>query len=167
MKRLACALALAVGLASTPAAAAQPPQDPAGEFRGVIHVRKWTYDVGLRVRRTPDGYAASYDWITLDIWDIPMQGVAARAGPAFERKAPQGTFVARFDPRTGWRGEWRRWGEVFPMQFRRAPLPPAPLLPRPDRNALIILGGLVLAESAGIARLLQLRRRRKRRRAAV
>jgi hypothetical protein len=165
MKRLLCLLALAAWLATTPAAA--QPQDPAGEFRGVIHVRKWTYDVGLRVRHTPDGYAATFDWITLDLWDIPLEGVAASGGPVFERKAPQGTLVARFDPQTGWRAEWRRWGEVFPVQLRRAPLPPAPLLPRPDRNALLVMGALIVLQGAGIARLLQLRRRRMRSRAGL
>ena len=106
--------------------------------KGVMHVRVWTYDVGLRVRRTPQGYAATCDWITLELRDIPLNRIAGK-GLAFERKAPQGVFVARFNPATGWRGEWHRWSEVFPVTFARA------------------------AQAGGIARLLQRRRRRRKR----
>jgi hypothetical protein len=162
MTRFACLLALLIGLLAFPVAA--QPTDPVGEFRGVMHVRKYTYDVGMKVRRTPEGYAATFDWITLELRDIPLNRVAS-GGLVFERKAPQGVLVARFDPATGWRAEWHRWGEVFPTTLHRAALPPAPLLPRHDRNALILLGVLILAQGAGIARLLQLRRRRRRRRA--
>jgi hypothetical protein len=165
MTRFLCALVLLASLLAAPAAA--QPADPTGEFQGVIHVRKWTYDVGLRVRRTPQGYAATYDWITLELRDIPMTPIAGGAGPAFERRSPQGVFVARFEPTTGWRGEWRRWGEVFPMSFHRTVLPPAPLLPRPDRIALIVLGVLIVVQGAGIAWLLRLRWRRRRARAGL
>src|SRR5580658_5219058 len=108
MTRFVCALVLLTSLLAAPAAA--QPADPTGEFQGVIHVRKWTYDVGLRVRPTPQGYAATYDWITLELRDIPMTPLTGGAAPAFQRNSPQGVFVARFDPTTGWRGEWRRWG---------------------------------------------------------
>ena len=101
--------------------------------------------------------AATCDWITLELRDIPLNRIAGK-GLAFERKAPQGVFVARFDPATGCRGEWHSWGEVFPVTFARAALPPAPLLPRPYRIMLIKLGVQIVLQAGGIARLSQVRR---------
>jgi hypothetical protein len=164
MRRLAALLALVLLCAGAPAFA--QPLTPEGEFRGVVHVRQRSYDVGLKVRRTAEGYAATYDWIDLELRDIPMARVLAGPAPVFERKSPQGTFVAWYSPEAGWRGEWRRWGQAFPTTFRPAALPPAPLLPRGDRRVLILLGGLIVLQGAGIARLLQIRRRRRRRRRA-
>lgn len=164
MSRLVALAVLLIALMALPAAAQTA--DPVGEFRGVMHVRKWTYDVGLRVRSTPQGYSATFDWITLELFDIPLNRVAG-AGLAFERRAPQGVLVVRFDPDAGWRAEWHRWGRLFPSTLQRAALPPAPLLPRPDRNVLILLGVLIVLQGAAIGRLLQLRARRRRRRAAL
>jgi hypothetical protein len=159
-RRVSAVLAALCLLLAAPAAWAL---EPAGEWVGVLHMPKRDYRLGLKVRHDAAGDHATYDWLDLGIRNVPLDRVAGAPGLVFQRGAPQGTFTARWDPAQGWRGEWLRRGRPYAMTFRPGVLPPPPLVSKADRIAFGVVGVLILAEGVAIARLLQLRRRRRQR----
>jgi hypothetical protein len=165
MTRLVAALLAILCLAfSAPPARATT---PAGDWVGALRMPGHTYALGLRVRQTPAGYRASYDWINLELRNIPLTPISGTPVPAFERKAIAGVFMAQWVPAEGWRGEWRRAGHVYPIIFRPGVLPPAPVISRVDSITLAVLVMVMVLEAGAIVWLLRLRSRRWLRTAAA
>jgi hypothetical protein len=152
-------LALCLLLAAPAAWAA----GPTGEWVGTLHMPGRDYRLGLRIRHDASGDHATYDWLDLGIRDVSLDRVGGPPDLVFQRSARPGTFTARWDPDRGWRGEWLRKGHPYPMTFRPGVLPPAPLISQADWIAFSAVGAIILLEGVGIARLLQLRRRRRQR----
>jgi hypothetical protein len=137
--------------------------DPAGDWIGTLHAHNDEQTrLGLEVRRGPHGYTATYEDMTHDFRGKPMTPIATGAAPGFEIKSLFGVYTARWDPQAGaWKGVWRESRGVYPMTLARGPIPAAPPISLPDKIAFEVIAGLILLEAAAIARLLQLRRRRR------
>lgn len=165
MRRLVSSLALAgaLALSAGPALAA----DPAGDWRGVLQAHNGRTDLGLEIRAAPGGYRATYEDMTHDARGLPMMAVRDSA-PAFRIDSLYGALSISWDGAAGhWRGVWRDRAGAYAMSFQRGAIPPAPPVPKGLKVTIAVLGGLMLLEAAGIARLLQVRRRWRLRRAAA
>ena len=150
-------IVLSAGLAR-----AGPAAQPTGDWTGTLRVPDRVVEIGIRVRQTPSGYRGTYEVIKEQVRNIPLAPVRAVPGPAFEVKSPYGVFESSWDRSRGmWRAEWRTKGKVYPFTLRRGYIPPAPLVSSKDRIVLIVIAAVALLEGAAIARLLQLRRRRR------
>jgi hypothetical protein len=136
--------------------------DPAGDWIGTLQTKDRRVVIGLGVRGQPGRYQAVYNDMTQDFWNIPMSPLRTDAGPVFELvRWPVGTFQVRWDPSAGvWRGAWKDKYRAWPLVLRRGAIPPAPLFTRSDKITLAGASGFIVLMTAGIVRLLQLRRRR-------
>jgi len=149
--------AAALGVTAVPAAT----PSPAGDWVGTLHAPGRDYRLGLEVRRSPHGYTALYDSISLGLQPIPLRLAPAAGGPAFDRKFLRGAFAARWDPAAGaWRGEWRAGRQRYPVLFHPGPIPAAPAMTKADEIAVAVIGALMALEAAAIAWLIRARRRR-------
>ena len=161
MTRTRAALAAVAALALTPAAASAA-ADPSVDFIGTLRTPRGVQTVGLEVRRTPGGYQGRYDAITLGYRDITLRPAPASSGPAFDYRLSFGALAFHWDPGAGdWAGAWRDKTGAYPMRLRRGVIPPGPAISRVDAISLAVIVSLMVLEAAGIARLLQLRRRRR------
>jgi hypothetical protein len=157
LKRLAAAAAF--WMAAAPCLAA----DPAGDWTGVLHARNGEQtQIGIEVRRGAGGYAVTYEDVTHEARGWPMTATRTGAAPAFRIGFPVGVFTADWDASAGqWRGQWREWSGAYPMELARGAIPPPPPVARGDKITIGVCVALAVLEAAGIARLLQLRRRRR------
>jgi len=148
-------------IAAAPAVAA-PAADPAGDWVGQMPTAGRVLETGLRVHRTPQGYQATYEGISQGYRNVALTPVRAAPGPSFRATSPYGVYAVRWDPAAGaWKGEWRQNGKVFAFALRRGTIPPPSLIPQLARMPLAIVLAVIVLQAAGIARLLQLRRRRR------
>ena len=159
MRRLPALLAALALLAASPALAAA---DPAGDWTGTLRLPGRDLVLGLEVRRGPDGrWSARYDDISQNYRGFAMRPSGAGDPPPFELKSPFGQMTYAWNPDRGrWEGVWRQKGGVYRLTLARGTIPPAAISPL-DRLSLGGFVVLMLLEAAGIARLLQLRRRRR------
>ncbi len=158
MRKLACTVA-ALALAALVAGRAQA--DPAGDFIGLVAEPSHPVKVGIQVRRVPGGYQGDYRAISLQFRPAPMTALRTGGAPAFEARSPVGELRLDWNASAGdWRGVWRDRRGVWPTTLRRGAIPPLPQIARVDVIALAGAAVLMLLEAAGIAHLLQLRRRR-------
>jgi hypothetical protein len=137
--------------------------DPAGDWIGTLHANHGAQTrLGLEVRPSAGGYAATYEDMTHDYRGLPMTPTRTGAAPGFQIKSRAGVFSADWDGAAGqWKGVWREASGAYPMALTRGPIPPAPAVATRDKWAIGVFAGLAALEAAGIARLLQLRRRRR------
>ncbi len=164
MSAIAASLAAAAALASAAAAA---PADPTGDWTGTLHTRTIDVVAGLEIRRTPAGYQAIYDVISQGIWGVRLRRTQPEAPLAFAVTNLSGTLTFTWDPAAkDWVCTWLEKGRVYRTTLHRGVISPAPAVSSRDRIFLPILALAMILEAVGIARLLQLRRRRMRRRAA-
>lgn len=170
MNAIVASLAAAAALASAPAPAPSAPAaaDPAGDWTGTLHTRTIDIRVGLELRRTATGYLGVYDSISQGYWGVPLR----RAGPdtplTFQVTNFSGTLSFTWDPAAqDWICAWREKTGVYTTILKRGVIPPAPTVSRQDKIFLPILALVMILEAAGIARLLQLRRRRRLRQRAA
>jgi len=159
MNRRAAIIAVAATLAASPALAA----DPTGDWTGALRTPTGTLRLGLEVRRDADGeYRASYDDLSQNYRGLPMQPSGPGAPPPFKIDSPYGTMTYFWSPARGaWDGVWREKSGAYPIALARGTIPPVTGLSPVDRIALSVIGGVMLLEAVAIARLLQLRRRRR------
>jgi hypothetical protein len=138
--------------------------DPAGDWVGTLRAyRGEETRLGMRVSAAPGGgYQATYEDFTHDYRGIPLTPAASGGAPGFRIKTPVGEFTASWDGAAGaWTGVWREKTGAYPISFAHGVIPPAPTVNSRDKVVLGVVGGLILAEGVAIARLLQLRRRRR------
>jgi hypothetical protein len=156
------AAALAAAPAPAPAAA-----DPAGDWTGTLRTRTIDIRVGLELRRTATGYRGVYDSISQGYWGVPLRPARPDTPLTLQVTNLSGTLSFTWDPAArDWICAWREKAGVYTTILRRGVIPPAPAISPRDRIFLPLLAIVMVLEAAGIARLLQLRRRRKRQRAA-
>lgn len=159
MNRLAAIIAVVATLWAAPALAA----DPTGDWTGTLRTPTGALQLGLEVRRDAKGaYQASYDDLSQNYRGLQMQPAGPGTPPPFKIKSPYGTMTYVWNPaRGGWDGVWREKGGAYPIALARGTIPPITGLSPVDRIVLTVIGGVMLLEAAAIARLLQLRRRRR------
>jgi len=166
MNRIAAAFAAVAVLALAPApasAAGDPAAEPVGDWIGTLHTPTIDIDAGLEIRRTPQGYHGVYDAISQGIWGVPLTQARPDAPLTLEVTNRSGTLTFAWDPKArDWTGAWRTKVDVHAMTLRRGAIPPRPLVSPPDMIGIAILSAVMVLEALGIARLLQLRRRRLR-----
>lgn len=156
---VAAALALASGLAS----AADPAgADPTGDWIGTMHLSKLDIFAGLEIRRTANGYEGVYDAISQGFWGVPLTRARPDTPLSFQVTNLSGTLSFTWDPAgRRWTGDWREKSGVYPFTLSRGSIPPASPLTGRNLFAVSFLGLLMALETAGIARLLYLRRKRR------
>jgi hypothetical protein len=137
--------------------------DPAGDWIGTLHAHNDEQTrLGIEVRRGPHGLTATYEDMTHDYRSLQMTPIGTAAAPAFKITSLIGVYTARWDPQAGaWTGVWRESRGAYPMSLARGAIPPAPAITGRDRITLWITAGLIVLEGVAIARLVQLRRRRR------
>jgi hypothetical protein len=164
MNGIAASLAVAAALASTPAPVIA---DPTGDWTGTLHTRTIDIAVGLEIRGAPTGYRGTYDSISQGIWGVPLRRAQPDTPLTLQVTNFSGTLAFSWDPAAkDWICAWHEQGRVYSTTLKRGVIPPAPAVSRLDMTVLPILALAMILEAIGIARLLQLRRRRLRQRAA-
>jgi len=164
MTAIAASLAAAAALAAAPAPAPTA-ADPTGDWTGTLHTRTIDIAVGLEIRLTRAGYHGVYDSISQGYWGVPLRRTPDKP-LTLQVTNFSGTLSFTWDPAAqDWICAWREKGGVYTTILKRGVIPPAPAVSRTDMIALPILALVMILEAIGIARLLQLRRRRLRQRA--
>ncbi len=164
MNGVAASLAAAAALATAPAPA---PADPTGDWTGTLHTRTIDIVVGLEFRRTAAGYRGVYDSISQGYWGVPLRPARRDTPLVQEVTNLSGTLSFTWDPvARDWICTWLEKGLVYRTTLHRGVIPPAPVVSPRDRIFLPLMALIMVLEAVGIARLLQLRRRRMRQRAA-
>ena len=165
MSAIVASLAAAAALATAPAPG---PADPTGDWTGTLHTRTIDIAAGLEIRRTPAGYQAVYDVISQGIWGVHLRRTQPETPLAFAATNLSGTLTFTWDPvAQDWICTWREKAGVYRTTLHRGVIPPAPALSPSDRIFLPIFAVVMILEAVGIARLLQLRRRRRMRQRAA
>ena len=165
MNRIAAAFAAVAVLALAPVpatAAADPAANPVGDWIGTLHTPGIDIVAGLEIRRTPEGYHGVYDVLSQGLWGVPLTPARPDTPLTLEVTNLSGTLAFTWDPKAqDWTCAWRDKTGVYATTLKRGVIPPAPLVSRQDMIALPIMAGVMVLEAVGIARLLQLRRRRR------
>jgi hypothetical protein len=158
MNAIAASLAAAAALAAAPA---PTPADPTGDWTGTLQTRTIAIVTGLEIRRTADGYWGVYDSISQGYWGVPLRRAPDKP-LTLQVTNFDGTLAFTWDPAAkNWICAWHEKGRVYSTILKRGVIPPAPAVSRTDMIALPILALVMILEAVGIARLLQVRRRRR------
>jgi hypothetical protein len=159
MTRSFAAALLALPLSAGPCLAAEP----AGDWVGVLTGSGGSQTrLALEVRPAAHGYSVTYEDLTHQFRGFPMKPTPADAPASYLLETPSGSLTVRWDVAAGqWQGVWRERSGDYRMSFSPGTIPPAPAITTPDKIVLGVTAGLIVVEGVAIARLLQLRRRRR------